>query len=686
MALKHLSLFLFASLVFASSALSFDVAEAKNRPVSKVITLLKDMLKQLEKEAAEDEDIYDKVACWCETNDKEKTKSIAEAEARIDALTTKIEELTANSARLNTEIKNLEKEVAKNQDSLAKATALREKQLAEFNAEEKDLLESISALKAAITVLSKHHGDSLLQMPRSHVSGVAATLQFQLSKHAPLLEGVLTPKERRAAVAFIQSPGDYFDATPTFKQSYAPQSGEIFGILRQMRETFESNLADSQKEENANQKAYSELKAAKEEEIAAGQAQIDSKTEELVATDEKNVQAKVDVEDTKASLSADEKFLLMLKEKCQMTDKEWEERQKTRQLEMEAVSKALAILSGDDAHDLFTRTFNPALLQSSSAAHAERREQASQLLSKVAQKFHNPRLSTLAYRVKLDAFTRVKKAIDDMIAQLLKEKADEIKHKDFCTDEFNTNQLQTEKKEREKQDLLARIADLEATIKALGEAIDTLKAEIAEMQVQLKRAGEDREKQNKEFQMTVADQRETQKLLTAALGVLKDFYGKGGSALIQKQEPAGPPPPPGFEAYKNNAASGGVMQLIQQIISDAKAMEAETIRAEEDAQKAYEDFVKETNNSIEAKSRDIVNKSEEKAKAETDLVRAKQDKDAVLLELEQLSNYNAELHQSCDFVLKNFDLRQTARDEEVEALRQAKAILSGAKFQEFLQS
>merc|ERR1712099_72281 len=127
------------------------------------------------------------------------------------------------------------------------------------------------------------------------------------------------------------------------------------------------------------------------------------------------------------------------------------------------------------------------------------------------------------------------------------------------------------------------------------------------------------------------------------------------------------------------------MSMIQQIISDAKAMEADAIRSEEDAQKAYEDFVKETNNSIEAKSKDIVNKSETKAKAETDLVEAKEAKEAVLLELEQLSNYNAQLHQSCDFVQKNFELRQTARDEEIEALRQAKAILSGAKFEEFLQ-
>merc|ERR1719159_1802798 len=145
--------------------------------------------------------------------------------------------------------------------------------------------------------------------------------------------------------------------------SYAPQSGEIFGILKQMKETFEANLSDSQKEEMANQKAYEELKAAKEEQIKAAQDQIDTKTQELADTDQKLANAKEDIEDTRESLAADERYLMDLKEKCQMTDQEWEERQKTRQLEMEAVSKALAILSSDDAHDLFTKTFNPSLLE-----------------------------------------------------------------------------------------------------------------------------------------------------------------------------------------------------------------------------------------------------------------------------------------------------------------------------------
>merc|ERR1719502_626740 len=138
-----------------------------------------------------------------------------------------------------------------------------------------------------------------------------------------------------------------------------------------------------------------------------------------------------DMEDTKKTMEADQEYLAKLKEKCSMTDAEWEERQKTRQLEMEAVSKALAILSNDEAHDLFSSTFNPSFLSKAAVMQSERREQASKLLESMAKKLQRPHLATLAVKVRLDAFTKVKKAIDDMITELLKEKEDEIKHKDF---------------------------------------------------------------------------------------------------------------------------------------------------------------------------------------------------------------------------------------------------------------
>merc|ERR1719343_1999560 len=240
------------------------------------------------------------------------------------------------------------------------------------------MLQAVSALKQAITVLSKHHSGAFLQVPRTHLLSVAATLQHLTEEHAELLRGVLSPSERRTVTSFVQSAD---------KQGYAPQSGEIFGILQQMKETFEKDMSESQKEELANQKAYEELKAAKDEQIAAGQAQVNSKTQELADTDERLATSKQDIEDTKNTLSADSKFLMELKERCSMTDSEWETRQKTRSDEMAAVSKALAILSSDESHDLFTRTLS--LTQVSTSEHSLRREQASKVLAKAASKMHS---------------------------------------------------------------------------------------------------------------------------------------------------------------------------------------------------------------------------------------------------------------------------------------------------------
>merc|ERR1719248_397323 len=166
----------------------------------------------------------------------------------------------------------------------------------------------------------------------------------------------------------------------------------IFGILKQMKETFESNLSSSQKEEMQSQTAYDDLKSAKETEIKAGEDQSDTKTQELADTDEKLAQAKQDLDDTRMSLDADQAFLLNLKETCQMTDQEFEERTKTRQEEIQAVSQALAILSSDDAHDTFTSTFNFVQV---SQKEESKRQSAEKIMYRIAKASGNPRVATL---------------------------------------------------------------------------------------------------------------------------------------------------------------------------------------------------------------------------------------------------------------------------------------------------
>merc|ERR1719439_580963 len=429
------------------------------------------------------------------------------------------------------------------------------------------MLQSIGALKSAIIVLSKHH--EFLQVPTEQLINIAAMLQWQFHKHASLLKAIVTPTQRKAVTAFVQAPGDYFDAEPTFKQSYAPQSGQIFGILKQMKETFETNLSNSQKEEMQAQKAYEDLKAAKENEIKAGTELKDTETQELADTDAKLAQDKQDLDDTRNSLSADQKFLMNLKETCQNADAEYEERVKSRQEEIKACGEALAILTSDEAHDTFSRTFNFVQVTSRSKSQQATRDSAAKVLFQAAKSLHSPRLSALASRVRLDAFTKVKAAIDEMIEALLKEKADEIKHKDFCTDALNTNEREQELKQRDIDELEAQIADLTATIDELTKSIATLQSEIAEMQTQLKRAGEDREKENADFQTTVADQRASQQILNKALDVLKAVYAKKEFFQLKaRQEPAGPPPP-AFKKYEKSSGAGGVMGMIEQIIRDA---------------------------------------------------------------------------------------------------------------------
>merc|ERR1719478_489635 len=257
-------------------------------------------------------------------------------------------------------------------------------------------------------------------------------------------------------------------------------------------------------------------------------------------------------------------------------------------------------------------------------------------------------------------------------------------------DSLNQNLRTTEDTEREKDDAMAKASDHADAMAALTKSIEADKASISELRVALKKETEERVKANSDFQTTIADQRATQKLVASALTVLKEFYEK--AMLVQENvrtgrgaEPAGPPPPPGFKTYANNAASGGVMNMMQTIINDAKAMEEEAMKGEEEAQQAYEDFVKTTNDAVITLQKDIATKTETHGREEQGKVVEDTTTDEKSAAIDQLKKENLDLHYSCDYTLKNFDLRMQARDDEVEALKQGIATFSGATFSALLQ-
>ena len=156
--------------------------------------------------------------------------------------------------------------------------------------------------------------------------------------------------------------------------------------------------------------------------------------------------------------------------------------------------------------------------------------------------------------------------------------AEEVEFKAFCTKELNENEKSTYANSEEKEDLEAKIEQLAVRIKHLTEEIDDAKEQIADTQVEIKKASQNREKENADFQTTVADQRATQGILKKALLRLGDFYKKAAATLLQKGQQT---PPVQCNKSKNNAGAFPVMGLIEQIIGDSEKLEKDETASEE---------------------------------------------------------------------------------------------------------
>jgi len=206
------------------------------------------------------------------------------------------------------------------------------------------------------------------------------------------------------------------------------------------------------------------------------------------------------------------------------------------------------------------------------------------------------------------------------------------------------------------------------------------------MMNQMKRASETREAEDADFQTTVSDHRVMSMILTKALDRMKQVY-----ALLQQQKPGAPHiqtsgthtdpgnGPAKFKKYETNGGGGRVVAMLEEVLADTRKTEDQAMASEQDSQSAYENFMKDSNKAILKTTQSISDMTGARATAKEELSMAKTDFAQTMQELEGLNDTNGDLHKSCDYVLKNFDAMQAARSAEMDALREAKNILSGAQ-------
>eukprot|EP00747_Dinoflagellata_sp_TGD_P157388 gnl/TRDRNA2_/TRDRNA2_177733_c0_seq3.p1 gnl/TRDRNA2_/TRDRNA2_177733_c0~~gnl/TRDRNA2_/TRDRNA2_177733_c0_seq3.p1 ORF type:complete len:728 (+),score=247.82 gnl/TRDRNA2_/TRDRNA2_177733_c0_seq3:60-2243(+) len=681
---------------------------AKDNPIQRVVGLLDEMKAQLQKEMDEDEKLYDELMCWCNMNSSESGSSISDSESKIDLLNATIESLTAKVAELTTKIKETEDEYATNKKTLAEATAVREKQLKTFHGDEMDAIQAIENLKAALVVLGKHEStdstnwhENFLQrsavrshsqkskkdiwgqghegqnergfddwMQQNDVSDADLSRATQPESH-PATMAAFSSSDEAVVQRALASARSFLQARRgnAYGPNYESQSGEILGIMKQMMEEMKEDLSEMQEKEKTRAATFADLKAAKSDEIASGEKLAEQKEDELATAQNDLAEAKEDLGQTSKALAEFQTFLKNLSEQCKVADKNFQARKKARLDEIKAVSETLDILTADEARDAANGTYGEFI----QVAQENGRKQVARLLRRAAAKTGSPELSMLATKVELDAFTKVKEEINKLIENLEQQQKDEVAKDDYCKDKIQENEMNTAKTTDHKSDLEAKIASLEAKIKTLADELEAAVNSINELEVNMQRASQDRQAENLDFQKTIADQRAVQEVLLKALDRLANFYDK--AAMLQKSKQT--PPVPQME-YAPSKGAGGVMSMIEKLVHEARALEASSVQAETDAQEKYELFVADTNDSVATLQREVATKTKERAQAKKEKTETEGNLMDTVAELEGLNKQNQEIHAECDYVLKNFDTRQSSRAQEIEAMKEAIAMLSGA--------
>jgi len=646
--------------------------EPKQYPVTKVVDLLKDMQTTLEKEGEEDEEVDEKMKCWCTKTEQEKTEAISTTEAHIVTLGSAINSSMADTVRLETEITGHQEDLEKAKESLASATSQREKQAKTFQTDEKELEQSLLSVTLAIRTLEKKSEKSsfLSSTKTKQEQQKAWELLHELQlKNSDMLMGVITPHQRKLVLAVTSA---HVSKKTAPVDDYTPASSEVLGIMTQMKDTFETNLNETRESEVANKASFLALSTAKQTEIKATEDALVEKGTPLAAAKTKNAEAKEDLADSEKSLAADQKFLADAKAKCADFDAEYAERVKSRTEEIEGCAKAQEILTDDANRDTFSKTLG--FLQTASVTN---QEEAAAVLRAAARKANNSKLAALAATVRLDTFDEVKKQIDELHSSLATAQQEEVAQKDSCVQRLSGNSLDIQQTTNDKSLTASKLTGLQASVVKTNNSVNTLKSALVEMKEDLVTAESDMKLKVKEFQQTIADQTKAQEALKQALNVLKQVYDKPKStSLVQKATPAGDQPK-GFKDYAPSSGSTGAVGLLEQIIGDSKVMVKEAELGIEEAQKDFAAFKEDTDSAVATKNQSLIDLGVQKSETSESAL-AKKDE---LQELEStataLAQKESALHEECDFLLKNFDIRQEARSQEMEALDTANAFLNG---------
>jgi len=430
-------------------------------PVTKVVELIEDLKDKIEKDGEGEQKSYDKYACWCENTLARKAGDIEKGKTDIEKFQQSINKLMGDLGAHGAELDQVKKDIEQNIESQKEATAMREKSHTEYQEDMTEAEQCIQGLEQGINALTgagtgaSKKAKFLETLDEASLLNVAGDLREVLN--SPKSKGAVSDADREVVSRFVEQPDQFISkhlgglslaqaARGPFGD-YAPQSGQIQGILKGMYDTFTANLEKDNVKEAENQKNFESLMATKKKEeetlkVSQEKSELDTATKNKLLAD-----TKIDRDDAKDQLQADEEFFAKSKESCKEKGQQWSSRSRLRTEELQGIARGIEILTSPEAKETFKSSSETMFLQEASSGSSvlasyshKHRSKAFAKLKSLATQFHSVELAELAAEVKLGGhFDKIIPMVENMMLLLKREEADDIEHRDRCNNKERDN-------------------------------------------------------------------------------------------------------------------------------------------------------------------------------------------------------------------------------------------------------
>jgi peptidoglycan hydrolase CwlO-like protein len=597
--------------------------ESAVTPIQKVLTLMNDLLGQCRKHKQEEATEFAKFDQWCKGQFKEKKGDIADGGQKIDKLKAEIEKAGTLIKGTDARIKELEEDVSRWTRDMKSAGDVRAREKTDFQATVADYGESVDALEGAIATLKKQDftraqakllQTSLIQVQSRHRSAppmpaelqrTLAALSQESSSDSDSLDDTVASSLADSTAALVQNTQTAATTETTVAEpaGYEFQSGGVIDMLSKLKDQFSGEKTKLEKEELDAQNAYDKIRQQLSDNVDGAKTELTQKNTLLTKTQQDESDKEGDKASTSKELDDNSAYLRDTEEMCMLKTNDFNSRQKLRKDEISAISKAVDIIGGDDVKGAGERNL-PAFFQIRSqkaTVFAHLRSDLTQspvqgklavFLSERARSLGSTLLLDVAQRIEADPFTKVKKMVRDLIVKLMEESTSETEHKGWCDTELTTNQQTRDKKTEDSDSLNADIEDLSSTVAKLMQDISELQAKIRALDQAMIDATKDRDVAKAANTATIKEAKAAISAVEQALAVLKDFYAKSAEATafvqagIQATEDQTAAKP-----YKGNEGGGGVIGMLEVILSDFTRLDSETTASEAQENEQYRNFM-----------------------------------------------------------------------------------------------